>query len=381
MMLLSGSVFGQEDSVVQKDLGEILINGLHLDKKKQSREGKKVRFSVIPVAPGSSGGKQLAVSAVSAAFYIGSPKLTKLSSISFIPYTNFSGTGGFVIRPNLWMQENKWNVTGELRLAGNYLNTYGLGANTKPEAETIVKYSQGRVYGIINRRVIASFYLGGGIDLDYFYNIEEQNPGMEDSDFKKYGIGTAGSVSSTGLLVSLLRDSRSNSVNPEGGFYTSSIYRIQGKDFGSEHSWSSFYFDTRKYFSLSEKQHNILAFWFLYWGTYGDVPYLNLPGTALDFSSRTGRGYSLGRYLGKQMLYGETEYRFDISANGLWGGVVFTNIQSYTELESEKFEYLKVGAGAGVRLKFDKKSNTNLTLDFGFGRDSFNVRLNLGEVF
>ncbi len=233
----------------------------------------------------------------------------------------------------------------------------------------------------MNRLIAASLYLGGGIDLDYFSSIEEQNPGTEESAFKKYGIGTSGNVPSPGLMLSLLRDNRENSVNPEGGFYTSVVYRIQGKEIGSEYSWSSFYFDSRKYFSLSKKRHSILAFWFLYWGAFGDVPYFNLPGTALDFNSRSGRGYPIGRYVGKQLLYGESEYRFDISANGLWGGVVFTNIQSYTDPESKEFEYVKVGAGAGLRLKFDKRSNTNLTLDFGFGQDSFNIRLNLGEVF
>src|SRR5690606_21012925 len=101
----------------------------------------------------------------------------------------------------------------------------------------------------------------------------------------------------------------------------------------------------------------------------------------MEFGSRSGRGYSIGRYRGKQMLYGESEYRFDITANGLWGGVVFANVQSFTEMESERFEYLKIGAGAGLRLKFDKKSATNVTLDFGFGKDSFSVRVNLGEFF
>jgi hypothetical protein len=119
----------------------------------------------------------------------------------------------------------------------------------------------------------------------------------------------------------------------------------------------------------------------MYWGTIGEVPYFNLPGTALDYTGRTGRGYAFGRYRGRHMLYGESEYRFDISQNGFWGGVVFANIQSYTELESEKFEYIRIAAGAGVRLKFDKRSNTNLTLDFGVGKDSYNLRLNLGEVF
>ncbi len=144
LFLIDGAALAQEDSIANKDLGDIIINTFHLDKKREKRDEKKVRFSIIPLAAGTSGGKQLAVSAVSASFYVGSA--TKLSNISFVPYTNFSGTGGFVVRPNIWFHENKWNLLGELRLAGNYLDTYGLGTNSPPEAKTVVKYGQGRIY-------------------------------------------------------------------------------------------------------------------------------------------------------------------------------------------------------------------------------------------
>ena len=119
----------------------------------------------------------------------------------------------------------------------------------------------------------------------------------------------------------------------------------------------------------------------MYWGTYGDVPYFNLAGTALDASGRSGRGYVLGRYRGKQMLYGETEYRFDISRNGLWGGVVFANLQSFTELSTGEFIYALPAAGTGLRVKFNKRSKVNLTLDVAAGKDSFNWYFNLGEFF
>ena len=81
------------------------------------------------------------------------------------------------------------------------------------------------------------------------------------------------------------------------------------------------------------------------------------------------------------MLYGESEYRFDISANGFWGGVVFANAQSYTEPQSNRFAYILPAAGAGLRVKFNKKSNVNVALDFAVGKDSFDWHLTLGEYF
>ncbi len=370
-----------QDSVLQKDIVDVFFQALDLEKKEQKRNSKKIRFSIIPIAPASSGGKQVVVSSLSAAFYLGAAETTNLSNVLLIPYFDFKGSGGLYVRPTLWTSDNRWNISGELRLLQNYQYTYGLGANTSSDARSTVKFRQFRFYGVVDRRIINNFLIGGGVDLDYFYAIEEQNSSVEESAFEQYGIGTSGESFSPGLVFNLLRDSRTNSINPRDGYYTTLIFKGQDKDAGSKYSWSSVYFDARKYFSFHEARQRVLAFWFLYWGTFGDVPYLNLPGTSVDYTTRSGRGYAAGRYRGKQMLYGETEYRFDIAANGLWGGVVFANLQSYTELDTERFEYIKIAGGAGLRLKFDKKSNTNLTLDFGVGRDSYNLRLNLGEVF
>jgi len=61
--------------------------------------------------------------------------------------------------------------------------------------------------------------------------------------------------------------------------------------------------------------------------------------------------------------------------------VVFANAESFTELNN-KFEVLEPGAGAGIRVKFNKFSRTNVAVDYGFGKNgSHGVFINLGEVF
>ena len=74
-------------------------------------------------------------------------------------------------------------------------------------------------------------------------------------------------------------------------------------------------------------------------------------------------------------------YRFDITENGLLGAVVFANIQSLSEPTSNNFSYSNPAAGFGARIKFNKQSNTNLTLDAGFGKNSFGFYIGLGEFF
>ena len=82
------------------------------------------------------------------------------------------------------------------------------------------------------------------------------------------------------------------------------------------------------------------------------------------------------------MLYGEAEYRFQLTHNGLLGGVVFANVQSFSEQNTNTFQTVAPGWGLGMRLKLNKFSRTNVALDYGWGLNgSGGVFVNLGEVF
>ena len=82
------------------------------------------------------------------------------------------------------------------------------------------------------------------------------------------------------------------------------------------------------------------------------------------------------------MLDLEGEYRFRILNNGLLGGVIFANLRSYAEWPSNAFQTMNAGYGAGLRIKFNKFSKTNVCLDYAFGQHGSNgLFVNLGEVF
>ncbi|MDB5277863.1 MAG: hypothetical protein JWR61_2818 [Ferruginibacter sp.] len=129
---------------------------------------------------------------------------------------------------------------------------------------------------------------------------------------------------------------------------------------------------------------NILALWSFNWLTLAKSkpPYLLLPSTGWDDFYNTGRGYIQSRFRAKDMIYAEAEYRFGIAGNGLLGGVVFGNVQSFSKNLATQLAVLAPGFGAGLRVKLNKFSNTNLCIDYGFGTNgSRGVFLNLGEVF
>lgn len=80
--------------------------------------------------------------------------------------------------------------------------------------------------------------------------------------------------------------------------------------------------------------------------------------------------------------YFEEEYRFKISSNGLLGGVLFSNFQSYSTDLSESYKPIKIGFGIGLRIKLNKNSAENFCIDYGFGENnSKGFFVNLGEVF
>jgi hypothetical protein len=376
-------IIATNDSIrAEKDVIDLLIKLTKRGTQKEdTRNTKKVFFSLMPLSGGSS--KQgVAVSTINASFYMGDPASTKLSNVSFYPSTNFSSYFQFRVTPNLWLSKNSWNIPGNFEIARMKQNTYGLGANSSADSINIIHFNSFNAYSSINHETWPDFFIGLGYSLDYYYNIaEEWDNSSHMSSFGSYPYGTSSGSFSSGITFNFLYDNRRNPINSLQGFYSNFAIRINSPVFGSDYKWNSLYFDTRKYFSFSTRRHNTLALWCIYWATWGEVPYLNLPGTGLDYSGWTGRGYPRARYRGRQLLYGETEFRFDLARSGLWGGVVFMNVQSYTEPETEKFQYVKPAAGFGLRLKFNKYSDSNITCDFAFGKESFNWYMSLNEAF
>ena len=82
------------------------------------------------------------------------------------------------------------------------------------------------------------------------------------------------------------------------------------------------------------------------------------------------------------MLDAETEYRIQLTRNGLLGMVIFTNFQSFSNIDTWHFPAIATGGGLGLRIKINKYSRTNIDIDYGWGRQgSRGFFVNLGEVF
>ena len=83
-------------------------------------------------------------------------------------------------------------------------------------------------------------------------------------------------------------------------------------------------------------------------------------------------------------MYGEVEYRVSLRRDGLVGMVAFLNATTVgsTFGDDRLFDDVAPGAGFGFRLRLEKRSRTNVCLDFGFGRNgSHGIYIALAEAF
>ncbi|SHJ79292.1 Surface antigen [Reichenbachiella agariperforans] len=334
----------------------------------------------MPLSSGS-GGPNISISVVNASFHLGDPETTNFSNITLYPSTNFSSYFHIKVTSNLWLEGNIWNIPGKLELIQEAQDNYVLGGGTDEDSLFVIKYKLSRAYMSLGKRLVKYVYVGGGYALDYYYDIyEDSGDVVRQTDFGRYQYGTGSTSIASGLTFDVFVDSRINPINSFNGVFSKGTLRINPTWLGSDDLSYSVYMDTRRYINFSEEKHRVLALWGLYWASWGNVPYLDMPASGLDLYGWTGRGYPRARFRGRQLLYTEAEFRFDITKDGLLGGVVFTNCQSVMEQESRRFEYLNPAVGTGLRLKFNKFSDSNLTFDVAYG-EGFNWYMGLNEVF
>ncbi len=285
------------------------------------------------------------------------------------------------LQGNLWTADNRYNLQTDWRFLQFPQLTYGLGGYSSISNAYTFDFTNVRLYTTLYRALVPDIFIGIGANIDLLWNVHEVNPPTgEVTDFQRYGV-SSNSVSSAPSL-NFLYDTRRNSINPSGGNFVNVVYRPCLTAFGSTTNWQSLIVDLRKFIPLPVGTGNVLAFWSYDWLTpSGAPPYPLLPNLGGDPYGNTGRGFNEGRFRGPDMVYAECEYRFHITRNRLFGGVVFANTESIAQTNGQ-FARISAGYGAGIRVKFNKYSKTNVAIDYGFGTDgSKGVFINLGEVF
>jgi len=308
----------------------------------------------------------------------------------------------FYVNHNIFTPGNKWNLQGNIVIAKTVTPDFGEGighavAGDSP-TEQILADPEHKVYTLrsvyfnvrekIYKEIEKNLFVGGGMSAEVRSDIDQTNEVNNATPMSVYnnqhGFPQDHYVSS-GFLFNVEYTTRDNPNRAYKGIYFDGGIRINQTWIGSTKNAVQFTSDLRKYFSLSDTHPEmVLALW--NWGSYlasGNIPYLELPGTARDVSFRSGRGYTSQYFKGTLFNDSEAEFRFPILNNKFLSGVMFGSMQSANDDQGTKlFQVFQPGGGAGLRVLFNKVTRTNLALDYAWGK--FGNRgffLNLNESF
>ncbi len=324
------------------------------------------------------------------AFVAGDAVDTHLSSIS--GGLKFSQKGQTLsgLKLAVFLPDDRWFVQGDNRLQWTSQNTYDLGGASPSDDAENLKYDALRINESLFRAVAPGLFVGAGIDINRHGNVRPGSGTEAAFDQAAYtlyseqhGFDLAHQTSS-GTSASIMLDTRDNAINAQRGWLASATYRTFFNGFlGGDSTWQEAYVDVRTYKKLTDDGRRRLAFWMLGdFVTSGTAPYLDLPETSGD--GRSARGYGEGRYRGDHLLYGEVEFRDTLTRNGLLGYVAFLNA---TTIDSDApgdhlFDTFSPGVGGGLRVLLNKKSRTNLCIDYGWGtQGSRGLYLAIQEAF
>lgn len=317
-----------------------------------------------------------------------------------------------IFKNSIYTKREKIFFTGDWRFQKFSQATYGLGTNA-PEGgilynqfvlagfETDVdSLAQPMEYGFLRFHQTMAFkikkniYLGAGLNIDGYSKIKDLKLNLEPGNelitshyaySKTYHFDTAKYYSSS-LMAKLVIDKRDNMVQPHVGYFFTLGWRGDLEILGSQKNASMLQTEWRSYHNVSRRNPaHLIAFWLIgEFSPEGQFPYMTLPATSYDQRSRSGRGYTQGRFRGNNYTYGEVEYRFPISkCGGLWSAVAFVNATTANNPAQGLglFESIQPGYGIGLRIMIDKSTRTNLVLDYGFGKKSSGFYLAVSETF
>ena len=314
---------------------------------------------------------------------------------------------------------NGWELLSDFRYLEYNQDTYGLGTSGTPLATGIslnglgpleavagaqpMDFSLLRLHQSALRHVSGSIYVGAGLRFDHHFSIVDRRLDLAaptpvvTSHYaysRVYGFDP-GSYYASGLSLEAISDTRDSTIAPYRGWYASLRFSGYPTWLGSTRASTLAQAEGRAYLGLSDEDpRNVLALWTIVQGvTSGHLPYLALPAIGWHPASTSGRGYVQGRYRGTAMAYAEAEWRFRLTADGLLGGTLFANAETfsrpavslpaygYTEPGERLFEAIRPAAGVGLRVLLLKQSRTALRVDLAGGRDSICFYFGAGEAF
>ncbi len=275
--------------------------------------------------------------------------------------------------------EDRLRIFGEIRFRNTPDHYWGVGyenASSNPGRDTTTAYTRSNLK--INPEILWQFRDNYFLGLTIDYNrtkASDVNSNMEtDPDFLDGGPINFNS----GFGIIFRYDSRDIPVNAWSG----ALMDLQGIRYtpllGGNNSFTVIQLDIRKYVKIV-RPGSTLAIQIKGRFTSGDVPYSDLAflGSPYDL-----RGYYLGQYRDRSMVFGLAEYRYQFRRKGgkltRHGVVGWLGAGSLGATVSE-FNHWLPNAGLGYR--FEVQPRMNVRVEMGFGKNTSGFYISFNEAF
>jgi hypothetical protein len=374
-----------EASVPQRDVMDILGQILHGKPEKPTVGAPPgLVLTLLPAFSINPATGLLVGVAVNGLKRLGPRETTNASTASLSVNYTTKQQFNVLARSNIFGSGNSFLLQGDWRYLDTSQPTYGLGPAQPEDQKDDLQYNLIRIYQTAYRQVTGQLLMGFGYHLNDYFNIVDPKAeqGLPSPVLDYNGGQKVTTMISSGLSADLVYDNRDNPIYATRGIYMSASLRMFPTWLGSDNTWQSFQSDLRTYGRLDGAGRHVFATWATTWFTFGSPPYLELPAIGWDTYARSGRGYPQGRVRGNNQIYLEGEYRVTLSADGFWGAAAFLNLLSTSDPTTGAFKHVDPGGGLGLRIKLNKHSSTNITLDYGFGAHGSNgLFMGTGEAF
>jgi len=300
-------------------------------------------------------------------------KVSPPSTVGVAGLITNNGSRGFVVGAQLFLKENRYQITTGFVHGNVDYNIYGNGAASNVKLP--LEQSGEAFFGEVLRRIGWKFFAGprfltGRSVLTVAPNSATTVPIPPD-------LGLHTNVTSIGAR--LTRDTRPNHFYPTGGTFFTFTSDFFSQALGSKYSFQSYKTAFDKFWSLSPNQ--VLAYDANFCGTAGEPPFY---GNCIYGTNNELRGYTAGRYFTRYTLATQLEYRlvlpcrFGLVAFGGVGGVIPGGSQLLQKVQSSR---LLPSGGGGLRFQLSKKYHVNLRADIAQGVDGHTFAMGIGEAF
>ena len=272
---------------------------------------------------------------------------------------------------DIFTRDEQYRITGKFLYAKFPDFFYGIGNQTEEKDEELYNANNLNIKTQIMGQVFDNFYAGLIYNFYYLGNIEKKAGGILDT---ANIVGADGGISS-GVGIIIQWDTRDFNLNSSRGHFIEIATRHYRNYLGSDFSYNIIELEALKFFTLAPK--HVLGLQFQGRFSNREVPFQQL---SLLGGDKLMRGYYRGRYRDKVLYAAQAEYRWQFYRR--FGLVVFGGLGDVSEeFNSFDFSDVKPSYGFGLRYMILPKRKVNLRLDFGFGKETQGIYINITEAF